>query len=206
MDNPALSNAEMLDYAAKLDTLYAGVKPWIDLSEDDYLEWSKVKEILGEREEALKLVEECLYIDPRNEHAFWKLIYHLRYLGKEIRAIKYLDIFSVIKEPGVKSLWKSIVYELRYPEEAREFYEQSVREGITTESLDLNQLNEYLESITDSDNLLKHKEIFRDNLGDYWDFLTFSFPEATILEIYYLLEKVTAKYGTDWLEKKQRFT
>ncbi|MFX0209563.1 MAG: hypothetical protein ACFFDT_26505, partial [Candidatus Hodarchaeota archaeon] len=65
---------------------------------------------------------------------------------------------------------------------------------------------EYLESITDSDNLMKHKEIFCENLGDYWDFLTFSFPEATILEIFYLLEKVTEKYGTDWLEKTQRFT
>ncbi|MFX1508641.1 MAG: tetratricopeptide repeat protein [Promethearchaeota archaeon] len=206
LDNPYLSRVEMHEYAAKLDKLFEGLEPWIDLSEDDYFKWSRMKEILDKREEALKLVEKCLYINPMNEHAFWKLIYHLRYLGKEIRAIKYLDVFSVIKEPGVKNLWKSLVYEQRYPKEAKAFYEQSIREGIRTESLDLNQLNEYLESITDSDNLMKHKEIFRENLGEYWDFLTFSFPEATILEIFYILEKVTEKYGTDWLEKTQRFT
>jgi tetratricopeptide (TPR) repeat protein len=206
MDNPSLSSDEMHEYAKQLDTLFEGLEPWIDLSEDDYLEWSKMKEILDHREEALKLVEKCLYIDPMNEHAFWKLIYHLRSLGKEIRAIKYLDVFSVIKEPGVKSLWKSLIYELRYPKEAREFYEQSLQEGISTESLDLNQLNEYLHSITDSDTLIKHREIFRDNLGDYWDLLTFSFPETTILGIYYILEKVTEKYGVEWLENKQRFS
>ncbi|MFX1538969.1 MAG: hypothetical protein ACFFDI_32700, partial [Promethearchaeota archaeon] len=167
MDNPSLNSDEMYKYAEKLDKLFESLEPWIELSEDDYFRWSRMKEILDQREEALKLVEKCLYLDPMNEHAFWKLIYHLRFLRKEVRANKYLDIFSVIKEPGVKSLWKSMIYELRYPKEARMFYEQSVHEGISTETLDLNRLNKYLDSITDSDNLIKHKEIFRNNLGDY---------------------------------------
>jgi tetratricopeptide (TPR) repeat protein len=206
MDNPSLSNAEVQEYAERLDKLFGGLENWIKLSEDDYLQWSKMKEILDKREEALKLVEKCLYIDPMNEHAFWKLIYHLRYLGKEVRAIKYLDLFSVIKEPGVKSLWKSMVYESRYPKEAKVFYDQSIREGINAEPLNTERIDEYLKTLTNSDKLKKHKELFLRNLGEYWDFLTTIFPDTTIVEKYYILEKITEEFGTEWLGNKKRFT
>ncbi len=197
MDNPSLNNAQVHEYAERLDKLFGGIEPWIKLSEDDYLQLSKMKEMLNQREKALKLVEKCLYIDPVNEHAFWKLIYHLRYLGKEVRAIKYLDLFSVIKELGVKSLWKSIVYESRYPKEAKVFYDQSFREGVNTEPLNTERIDEYLKTLTNSDKLMKHKELFSRNLGEYWDFLTTIFPDTTIVEKYYILEKRTKESGTE---------
>ncbi|UCG01139.1 MAG: hypothetical protein JSW11_16165 [Candidatus Heimdallarchaeota archaeon] len=210
LNDPSLSNSKLQKNAEKLDIAFQGLEHWIKLSEDEYLQWIEVKEILNKKEEVLELAEKCLYINPMNEYAFWKLIYYLRSQHKEVKAIKYLDIFSVIKDPGVKNLWKALVYEPRYPNEAKIFYDQSINEGINTESLNLKELDGYLKdligSFEDPEILMKHKGIFSRNLGEYWDLLTKVFPDTTILEKYYILTKIMENYETKWLGDGQRFT
>lgn len=211
MNNPLLGASEVHEYAKQLDNAFKGLDSWTNLTENEYIHWAETKTKLNQYKEARKLIEKALYINPKNNRAFWKLLYNLRFLEKEVLAIKYLDIFSeIIQDPGIKNFLKALIYESRYPSEARIFHELSRHEGINIKSQDQLKLNDYLESLFSTFNnpelLAKHKEIFINNLGNYWDFLTNLFPKTTILEIYYLLEKIQEKYGKEWLGSKQRFS